>query len=246
MCLSICKSLVVVLVHRKVFCLCAWALEISCLCAWVLVIWDYIVSEISLEVQGGHEYFRFVEGTCIIALCLSSLSLSYCVFIRCTLSLWSLLQKLIVICSRTVTSVGESKKKLTQFNPPSCVFLTFIFLGRDDIGIPIPLSSWDLFAWRQSSWGKRDTTHCKKLSDLKLNFIFLFYFSCVITSKCDFFGLCRDGFWPIFLAFTVLILSRWFSDIKLLISVDSQILIHHRGFFLEIKGSGVGYTKGRY
>jgi len=27
-------------------------------------------------VQGGQNYFRFVEGTCIIALCLSSLSLS--------------------------------------------------------------------------------------------------------------------------------------------------------------------------
>jgi len=34
------------------------------------------VTELSLEVQGGHDYFRFVEGTCIIALCLSSLSLS--------------------------------------------------------------------------------------------------------------------------------------------------------------------------
>jgi len=36
----------------------------------------YISSELSLEVQGGQDYFRFVEGTCIIALCLSSLSLS--------------------------------------------------------------------------------------------------------------------------------------------------------------------------
>jgi len=33
-------------------------------------------SELSLEVQGGQDYFRFVEGTCIIALCLSSFSLS--------------------------------------------------------------------------------------------------------------------------------------------------------------------------
>jgi len=33
-------------------------------------------SELSLEVQGGQDYFRFVEGTCIIALCLSSLSLT--------------------------------------------------------------------------------------------------------------------------------------------------------------------------
>jgi len=27
--------------------------------------------ELSLEVQGGHDYFRFVEGTCIIACVLS-------------------------------------------------------------------------------------------------------------------------------------------------------------------------------
>jgi len=59
----------------------------SCSCAWV--IWSLVLvvalsncnlilhfSELSLKVQGGHDYFRFVEGTCIIALCLSSLSLS--------------------------------------------------------------------------------------------------------------------------------------------------------------------------
>jgi len=37
-------------------------------------------SELSLEVQGGQDYFRFVEGTYIIALCLSSLSLSLCFY----------------------------------------------------------------------------------------------------------------------------------------------------------------------
>jgi len=37
-----------------------------------LVIWDYIFVELSLEVQGGQDYFRFVEGTCIIACVLSS------------------------------------------------------------------------------------------------------------------------------------------------------------------------------
>jgi len=31
-----------------------------------LVIGDYILVELSLEVQGGQDYFRFVEGTCII------------------------------------------------------------------------------------------------------------------------------------------------------------------------------------
>ena len=38
-----------------------------------------------------------------------------------------------------------------------------------------------------------------------LTFIFLLYFLCVITYKCDLFGLCKDGFWRIFLAFSVLI-----------------------------------------
>jgi len=38
-----------------------------------------------------------------------------------------------------------------------------------------------------------------------LTFIFLLYFSCEIIYKCDLFGLCRHGFWRIFLTFTVLI-----------------------------------------
>ena len=37
-----------------------------------LVIGDYILVELSLKVQGGQDYFRFVEGTCIIACVLSS------------------------------------------------------------------------------------------------------------------------------------------------------------------------------
>jgi len=36
-----------------------------------LVIRHYILVELSLEVQGGHDYFRFEEGTCIIACVLS-------------------------------------------------------------------------------------------------------------------------------------------------------------------------------
>jgi len=36
-----------------------------------LVIRHYILVELSLEVQGGHDYFRFVEGTFIIACVLS-------------------------------------------------------------------------------------------------------------------------------------------------------------------------------
>jgi len=45
------------------------------------VIWYYIFVKLSLEVQGGQDYFRFVEGTCIIAcgLSFSTLLLS----IRC-------------------------------------------------------------------------------------------------------------------------------------------------------------------
>jgi len=46
-----------------------------------LVIWDYILVELSLEVQGGQDYFRFVEATCIIDCVLSS---SVLYFIRCT------------------------------------------------------------------------------------------------------------------------------------------------------------------
>jgi len=58
-------------------------------------------------------------------------------------------------------------------------------------------------AWRQSSWGKRDTAHCKKLINVNLNFFFLLYFLCVKIYKCDLFGLCKHGFWRIFLAFSV-------------------------------------------
>jgi len=38
-----------------------------------------------------------------------------------------------------------------------------------------------------------------------LTFIFLLYFLCVIIYKCDLFGLCRHGFWRIFLSFSVFI-----------------------------------------
>ena len=51
--------------------LCSWEFEVSCLCAWAFVI-RYYLSELSLEVQGGQDYFRFVEGTCINCLCSAS------------------------------------------------------------------------------------------------------------------------------------------------------------------------------
>jgi len=53
-----------------------------------LVIWHYILVELSLEVQGGQDYFRFVEGTCIIA-CVRSFSVLLLI-IRCTKTLKSL------------------------------------------------------------------------------------------------------------------------------------------------------------
>jgi len=55
---------------------------------WVfeqLVIRHYILVELSLEVQGGHDYFRFVEGTCIIV-CVLSFSVLL-LLIRCTKTL---------------------------------------------------------------------------------------------------------------------------------------------------------------
>jgi len=46
----------------EISCLCAWVYEVSCLCAWAFVIWLILV-KISLEVQGGLDYFQIVEGT---------------------------------------------------------------------------------------------------------------------------------------------------------------------------------------
>jgi len=42
-----------------------------------LIIWYYILVKLSLEVQGGQDYFRIVEGTCIIACVLLSFLHSY-------------------------------------------------------------------------------------------------------------------------------------------------------------------------
>ena len=80
-------------------------------------------NELSLEVQGGQDYFRFVERTFIIALCPSSLSLSLIYplhldsdyhFISWTLS-----------ASEQWLQYEKTKKKLTQFNP---LFLCFSHL----------------------------------------------------------------------------------------------------------------------
>ena len=53
-----------------------------------LVIRHYILVQLSLEVQGGHDYVRFVEVTCIIV-CVLSLS-ALLLIIRCTKTLNSL------------------------------------------------------------------------------------------------------------------------------------------------------------
>ena len=151
-------------------------LEVSCFCAWAydllimfrsigsllqlcLSIWSLLLSlavsicnqilhysELSLEVQRGHDYFRFVEGTCIIALCLSSLSLSLSplslslsLFLSTAFSIWTSLQKLYSNCFWPVTSVGEKEEKANTIQPipPSCVILTFIISTsvQDDLNL---------------------------------------------------------------------------------------------------------------
>ena len=100
-----------------------------------LVIWHYILVELSLEVQGGQNYFRFVEGTCIIACVLSFFVLL--LIIRCTKTLNSL-WLWTTSDSEPMNNSSERKKEKflkTQFNPPSCGFshlhyLLFSFLTK--------------------------------------------------------------------------------------------------------------------
>jgi len=102
------KSLGVVLEH--------W--EVSYCVFEQLVIWYYILVKLSLEVQGGQDYFRFVEGTCIISCVLSFSALLLSV--RCIKTLNS---------SQTLNTIRlwpweqfsyRKKEKFlkTQFNPP--------------------------------------------------------------------------------------------------------------------------------
>jgi len=72
------KSIGVVLEH--------W--EVSYFVFEQLVIWYYILVKLSLEVQGGHDYFRFVEGTCVIACVLSFFA--FLLSIRCIKTLNSI------------------------------------------------------------------------------------------------------------------------------------------------------------
>jgi hypothetical protein len=73
-----------------------------------------------LEVQGGHDYFRFVEGTCIIALCLSSFSLS--VFNHCKLVLNITLEAELYLLLISVFSLGENEEKANTIQPPFLCF----------------------------------------------------------------------------------------------------------------------------
>ena len=74
---SIEKSLSGVIEHRSLLEL-SLSIEKSHSCVIEqLVIQHYILVELSLEVQGGQDYFRFVEGTCIIACVLSFSVLFY-------------------------------------------------------------------------------------------------------------------------------------------------------------------------
>jgi len=60
-----------VIEHRSLLEL-SLSIEKSLTCVFEqLVIRYYILVEVSLEVQGGQDYFRFVEGTYIIAYVLS-------------------------------------------------------------------------------------------------------------------------------------------------------------------------------
>jgi len=101
-------------------------------------------SELSLEVQGGQDYFRFVEGTCIIVLCLSSLSL----FLSATFRFWLSHQKLNSICFWLVTSVGENEEKENTIKPP---FVCFSHLQLE-VWVSVLHRSWRIraFIWRNS------------------------------------------------------------------------------------------------
>jgi len=89
-----------------------------------LVIWYYILVELSLEVQGGQDYFRIVEGTCINCLCSSSVFCSLTLNPLHTKTLNSD-QTLNFSDSDPENSVYFCKKETflkTQFNPPFLCF----------------------------------------------------------------------------------------------------------------------------
>jgi len=109
------KSLSCVIEHRSLLEL-SLSIEKSLTCVFKqLVIWYYILVELSLEVQGGHDYFRFVEGTCIIV-CV--LSFSVLLPLSAALRLWT--QVRLWIWEQFFFPSERKKEKLLkiQFNPP--------------------------------------------------------------------------------------------------------------------------------
>ena len=93
---------------------------------WVfeqLVIRYYILVELSLEVQRGHDYFRFVEGTCIIA-CV--LSFSVLLLLSAALRLWTQVRLWTISDSESGNNFSERKKEVfentIQAPTPSCRF----------------------------------------------------------------------------------------------------------------------------
>ena len=83
-----------------------------------LVIRHYILVELSLEVQGEQDYFRFVEGTCIIA-CV--LSFSVLLLLSAALRFWTQVRLRTISNSESGNSFSERKKEKflkTQLNPP--------------------------------------------------------------------------------------------------------------------------------
>ena len=118
------KSLGFVLEHRSLLELSLSKVKsLSCVIEQ-LVIWYYILVELSLEVQGGHDYFRFVEGTCIIACVLSS-SVLYIYPLHKDSELTQTLNYFRLWTWEQFFRTQKKKFSKTQFNPPPVVFLTF-------------------------------------------------------------------------------------------------------------------------
>jgi len=88
-----------------------------------LVIWDYILVELSLEVQGGQDYFRFVEGTCIIACVLSS-SVLYIYPLHIDSELTQTLNYFRLWTWGQLSRTWKKKFPKTQFNPPFLWFFS--------------------------------------------------------------------------------------------------------------------------
>ena len=113
------KSLSCVIEHRSLLEL-SLSIEKSLTCGFEqLVIRYYILVELSLEVQRGQNYFRFVEGTCIIA-CV--LSFSVLLLLSAALRLWTQVRLWTISDSKSGNSFSERRKEKFLKTPPSCGF----------------------------------------------------------------------------------------------------------------------------